>query len=241
MSYHLQSHAVHLCQQWETPLWQCGQSAWLWFFCCTGEKPLQLQTSRQPHQLSCRQPGSEIMLHVSALLHLVLYLIWKVVNTDSGHTIQGYSLRAGSEKGGCQQDLVGHQFTKIVLHKSYRWSSIGLYMGFPSTLPQLGVIHNSWITKARLEVATDPIYFLYRDVPTVRVSFSGSSVLNRVDNFTFSCLKQGRPCKSSPFLPLRSHNFRWFRAPFFGMRENSNLCAIFSVLNMACLVQSWTG
>ena len=32
-------------------------------------------------------------------------------------------------------------------------------------------------------------------------------------NFTFSCLKQGRPRKSSPFLPLRSHNFRWFRAP----------------------------
>ena len=47
------------------------------------------------------------------------------------------------------------------------------------------------------------IYFLYRDVPTVRVSFSGSSVLNRV--YTFSCLKQGRPRKSSPFLPLRSH------------------------------------
>ena len=58
-----------------------------------------------------------------------------------------------------------------------------------------------------------PIYFLYRDVPTVRVSFSGSSVLNRVYNFTFSCLKQGHPRKSSPFLPLRSHNFRWFRAP----------------------------
>ena len=58
-----------------------------------------------------------------------------------------------------------------------------------------------------------PIYFLYRDVPTVRVSFSGSSVLNRVYNFTFSCLKQGRPFKSSSFLPLRSHNFRWFRAP----------------------------
>ena len=38
-----------------------------------------------------------------------------------------------------------------------------------------------------------PIYFLYRDVPTVRVSFSGSSVLSRVYNFTFSRLKQGRP------------------------------------------------
>ena len=58
-----------------------------------------------------------------------------------------------------------------------------------------------------------PIYFLYRDVPTVRVSFSGSSVLNRVYNFTFSCLKQGRPRDSSPFLHLRSHNFRWFHAP----------------------------
>ena len=58
-----------------------------------------------------------------------------------------------------------------------------------------------------------PIYFLYRDVPKVRVSFSGSSVLNRVYNFKFSCLKQGRPRKSSPVLPLRSYNFRWFRAP----------------------------
>ena len=57
-----------------------------------------------------------------------------------------------------------------------------------------------------------PIYFLGRDVPTVRVSFSGSSVLNRVYIFRFSCLEQGRPRKSSPFL-LRSHNFRWFRAP----------------------------
>ena len=58
-----------------------------------------------------------------------------------------------------------------------------------------------------------PIYFLGRDVPTVRVSFSGSSVLNRVYIFRFSCLEQGRPRKSSPFLPLQSHNFRWFRAP----------------------------
>ena len=57
-----------------------------------------------------------------------------------------------------------------------------------------------------------PIYLLGRDVPTVRVSFSGSSVLNRVYIFRFSCLKQGRPRKS-PFLPLWSHNFRWFRAP----------------------------
>ena len=41
------------------------------------------------------------------------------------------------------------------------------------------------------------IYFLYRDVPPVRVSFSGSSVLNRVYNFTFSCFpKQGRHRKS---------------------------------------------
>ena len=58
-----------------------------------------------------------------------------------------------------------------------------------------------------------PIYFLGRDVPTVRVSFSGSSVLNRVYIFRFSCLEQGRPRKSSLFLPLQSHNFRWFRAP----------------------------
>ena len=53
-----------------------------------------------------------------------------------------------------------------------------------------------------------PIYFLGRGVPTVRVSFSGSSVLNRVYIFRFPCLKQGSPHKSSPFLPLRSHNFR---------------------------------
>ena len=58
-----------------------------------------------------------------------------------------------------------------------------------------------------------PIYFLGRDVPTVRVSFSGSSILNRVYIFRFLCLEQGRPRKCSPFLPLRSHNFRWFRAP----------------------------
>ena len=57
------------------------------------------------------------------------------------------------------------------------------------------------------------IYFLHRDVPPVRVTFSGSSVLNRVYSFTFSCLKQGRPRKSSPFLPFPSHNFRWFHAP----------------------------
>ena len=57
-----------------------------------------------------------------------------------------------------------------------------------------------------------PIYFQNRDVLTVRVSFSGSSVLNRVYNFTFSCLKQVHPRESSPFLPFRSHNFRWFRA-----------------------------
>ena len=37
-----------------------------------------------------------------------------------------------------------------------------------------------------------PIYFLVcRDVPPVRVSFSGFSVLNRVYDFTFLCLKQG--------------------------------------------------
>ena len=47
----------------------------------------------------------------------------------------------------------------------------------------------------RLKCTTDikctPVYFLYRDVPTVWGSFSGSPVLNRVYNFTFSCLKQG--------------------------------------------------
>ena len=66
---------------------------------------------------------------------------------------------------------------------------------------------------AHTHTRSPPICFLYRDVPTVRVSFSGSSVSNRVYNFTFPCLKQGRPCKSSPFLPLWSHNFHWFRAP----------------------------
>ena len=64
-----------------------------------------------------------------------------------------------------------------------------------------------------------PIYFLYRDVLTVRVSFSGSSVLNRVYNFTFSCLKQGCPRKSSPFLPLQSHNFGWVRVPLLECME----------------------
>ena len=34
-------------------------------------------------------------------------------------------------------------------------------------------------------------YIKYRDVPTVRVSFSGSSVLNRVYNVTFLSLKTG--------------------------------------------------
>ena len=58
-----------------------------------------------------------------------------------------------------------------------------------------------------------PIYFVYRDVTPVRVSFSGSSVLNRVYNFTFFCLKQGRHRKYSPFLPLQPHNIRWFRVP----------------------------
>ena len=57
-----------------------------------------------------------------------------------------------------------------------------------------------------------PIYFLYGDVPTVRVSFSGSSVLNRVYNFTFSCLKQGRPRESSPFSPFGQIIKGWFRA-----------------------------
>ena len=44
-----------------------------------------------------------------------------------------------------------------------------------------------------------PIYFLYRDDPTVRVSFSGSY---RVYNFTFSCLKQGVPVNFLLFSPL---------------------------------------
>ena len=35
-----------------------------------------------------------------------------------------------------------------------------------------------------------PIHFLYSDVPPVRVSFSESSFLNRVYDFTFSCLRQ---------------------------------------------------
>ena len=58
-----------------------------------------------------------------------------------------------------------------------------------------------------------PIYFLHGDFPLIRVSFSGFSVLNRVYNFTFLCLKQGRHHKSPPFLPFHSHNFRWICAP----------------------------
>ena len=51
---------------------------------------------------------------------------------------------------------------------------------------------------------TSIIYFLHRDMPPIRVSFSGFSVLvNRVRNFTFLCLKQDCHCKSSPFLPLQ--------------------------------------
>ena len=78
-----------------------------------------------------------------------------------------------------------------------------------------------------------PIYFLYSDVPTVTVSFSGSSVLNRVYNFTFSCLKQGRPHQSSPFLPLRSHDSF---ANFVRLRWDAwkrKLMCRFSVLNTA--------
>ena len=50
-----------------------------------------------------------------------------------------------------------------------------------------------------------PIYISY--IGTVKVSFSGSSVFNRVYDFTFACLKQGCPRKSSPILPLQSQNF----------------------------------
>ena len=39
-------------------------------------------------------------------------------------------------------------------------------------------------------------------------SFSGSSVLNRVYNFTFLCLEEGPHRESSPVLPLQPHNFR---------------------------------
>ena len=71
-----------------------------------------------------------------------------------------------------------------------------------------------------------PIYFIYRDVPTVSVSFSGSSVLNSVYNFTFLCLKQGclpvnlllphtlpPPPSPPPPPPRRWHNVRWYHAP----------------------------
>ena len=83
------------------------------------------------------------------------------------------------------------------------------------------------------------ISYVHGDVPTVRVSFSGSSVLNRVYNFTFSCLKQSRPRKS-PFLPLRSHDVRWFRAPPLKCVKTRTYVPFFSVFNTACLVQSWT-
>ena len=58
-----------------------------------------------------------------------------------------------------------------------------------------------------------PIYFQNRDVPTVRVSFSGSSVLNRVYNFTFSCLNRIVPVNFLLFSPFDHILFCWFRVP----------------------------
>ena len=68
------------------------------------------------------------------------------------------------------------------------------------------------------------MYFLCRDVPPDRVSFSGSSVLNRVCNFTFLCLKQGRPHNS--FIPPSTLN-HIIVADFVCLRWdewNTNLC-----------------
>ena len=45
------------------------------------------------------------------------------------------------------------------------------------------------------------IFFLHRDVPTVRVSFSGSC-LKRVYNFTFSCLNTVVPSNLLLFFPF---------------------------------------
>ena len=73
-----------------------------------------------------------------------------------------------------------------------------------------------------------PIYFLCRDVPTVRVSFSGSSVLNRVYNFTFSCLNRVVPV-----------NLLLLSADFVRLRWNAQTYV--SVLNRACLAHSWPG
>ena len=66
-------------------------------------------------------------------------------------------------------------------------------------------------TKAAMPGAGTPIYFLYRDVPPNRVSFSGSTLLSRVYNFTFLCLKQSRPRNSStPFVPPQPQIFADF-------------------------------
>ena len=85
---------------------------------------------------------------------------------------------------------------------------------------------NHW---ARVLGEVTPIYSVYRDVPPVRVSFSGSSVTNRVYNFTFLCRKQGRPRKS-PFLPFQSHNFCWFCAPSLKCVKMQT-CTVSIVLN----------
>ena len=63
-----------------------------------------------------------------------------------------------------------------------------------------------------------PIYFLYRDIPPVRVSFSG---------FHIVVPKQGHHCKSSPFLPLRPHNFHWFCVPSLKcMKTQTFMCCL---------------
>ena len=88
------------------------------------------------------------------------------------------------------------------------------------------------------------IYFLYRDVPTVRVSFSGSSVLNRVHNFTFSCLKQGHSASFGNLLlyfPFDHMIFADFMRLCWNVWRRKLICTVLSVLNTACLIQSWTG
>ena len=67
------------------------------------------------------------------------------------------------------------------------------YSGTAWSAARLAVLTHKWQT---------PIYFLYRDVPPVRVSFSGSSGLNRVYSFTFLCLQKGRPVNLPLFFPF---------------------------------------
>ena len=63
--------------------------------------------------------------------------------------------------------------------------------------------------------------------------FQGS-VLNRVYNLTFLCLKQGLPSNLLLFSPFDHIIFADF-VRFVEMRENANLCTVFSVLNTVML------